>query len=82
MQKRNNAQKQNLFSVLLSLLCSRGNPKQIHASLQQRIDQCQTIDQLKTLLLSKEVVLDEAMMAAFDKRIEELEQSTGRPFSF
>lgn len=80
-QQKQKANRKTFLSLLLCLL-SRGKPKQVPVLLQERIDCCQTIEQLKTLLLSKEVVLDETMMAAFDNRIEELEQSTGQPFSF
>jgi hypothetical protein len=56
--------------------------KPVPVSLQERISECQTLEQLKALLLSKEVVLDEQLMAAFDKRISELEEQTGQSFIF
>ena len=64
---------------LLGLL-HRGQTQEPSAALLKRIAGCTTIEELKTLLLSKEVVLDEQLMAAFDKRISELEKQTGQPF--
>ena len=74
--------KQNwVFNIRHLLLCKQ-KPKQVPVSLQEALAACTTIEQLKNLLLSKEVVLDEQLMAAFDKRIAELEQQTGQPFLF
>ena len=82
MEKQNKAQKQSLFQLLLLLFDYRRKQKGIPTSLLERIAACQTLEQLKTLLLSKEVELDEQLMAAFDKRIAELEQQTGKSFLF
>ena len=82
MEKQNKAQKQSLFQLLLLLFDYRRKQKGIPTSLLERIAACQTLEQLKTLLLSKEVELDKQLMAAFDKRIAELEQQTGKHFLF
>jgi hypothetical protein len=50
------------------------------SALLRRIAACRTLQELKTLLLSKAVTIDEQLMAAFDQRIEALEQQTGQPF--
>jgi hypothetical protein len=82
MKKQTQTQRQSLFQLLLEAFDYRRKPKPDPASLQERIEGCQTLEQLKTLLLSKEVVLDEQLMAAFDKRIAELEEQTGKSFLF
>jgi hypothetical protein len=82
MEKQNKAQKQSLFQVLLEAFDYRRKPKPVPVSLQERISECLTLEQLKALLLSKEMVLDEQLMAAFDKRIAELEEQTGKSFLF
>ena len=43
--------------------------------LQRAINECATMPQLLELLFSTDYVKDEAMIAAFDKRIDELEGS-------
>jgi hypothetical protein len=59
------------------------NSKQAKStSLLERIEACQDLTELKALLLSREVVLDEQLLAAFDKRIAELEEQTGQSFIF
>jgi hypothetical protein len=82
MERQNKAQKQSLFQLLLDAFDYRRSLKPVPVSLQERISECQTLEQLKALLLSKEVVLDEQLMAAFDKRISELEEQTGQSFIF
>jgi hypothetical protein len=74
--------KKTLFHLLLSLFLPKEHQKPASVNLLERIEACTTIEQLKTLLLSKEVVLDEQLMAAFDKRIAELEEQTGKSFIF
>ena len=51
------------------------NKNAVPAELQQAINECATMPQLLELLFSIDYVKDEAMIATFDKRIDELEGS-------
>jgi hypothetical protein len=73
---------QSLFHQLLKLLLPKEKQQPATTALLEKIAGCRSIAELKTLLLSKEVVLDEQLMTAFDKRIAELEEQTGKPFLF
>jgi hypothetical protein len=74
--------KQNIFHHLSWLTQRRSKAKPSSSTLLDKIQTCATLEEVKTLLLSKEVVLDEQLMAAFDKRIAELEEQTGTSFIF
>jgi hypothetical protein len=52
------------------------SPKgQVPAELQQAINECSTLEQLMEFLFTTDFVKDEAILDAFDKRMEELEAS-------
>lgn len=48
---------------------------QVPPELQQAINDCITMEQLLTLLFTTDFIKDETIIGAFDKRIDELEQS-------
>lgn len=48
---------------------------QVPPELQQAINDCTTMEQLLTLLFTTDFIKDEAIIKAFDKRIDELEAS-------
>jgi hypothetical protein len=82
MEKQNKAQRQGIPQWLLRLMHRKQNTQIAASALLEKIEVCQSLEELKALLLSKEVVLDEELMAAFDRRISELEQQTGKSFLF
>jgi hypothetical protein len=80
MKKQTKPQGQGMPQWLQRLMHQKTKQQMTSSALLEKIEACTTIEQLKTLLLSKEVVLDEQLMAAFDKRIAELEEQTGKSF--
>jgi hypothetical protein len=46
---------------------------QVPPELQQAINDCSTIQQLLALLFSTDFIIDEAILDAFDKRMDELD---------
>jgi hypothetical protein len=50
--------------------------KKVPPELQTALKDCFTLQQLIDLLFSTDFILDEAMIGAFDQRIDELEQGT------
>jgi hypothetical protein len=82
MKKRTKVQGQGLPQWLQRLMLQKAKPQLAATALLDKIKTCTTLEELKALLLSKEVVLDEQLMAAFDKRIAELGEQTGQTFLY
>lgn len=61
--------------LIIQTSLSVHRPMDIAPSLQQAIDDCSSLEELYQLLLSLKTTKDEAIINAFDRRIDELEQS-------
>jgi hypothetical protein len=66
--------KKGILDVVLQWISTKEKPKEVPEELQKAIDRCRSIEELKFLLFSMKG-MNETVLAAFDKRIEELERA-------
>jgi hypothetical protein len=66
--------KKGILEVVLQWLSAKQKPKEVPEELQKAIDRCRSIEELKSLLFSMKG-MNETVLSAFDKRIDELERA-------
>jgi hypothetical protein len=66
--------KKGILDVVLQWISTKEKPKEVPEELQKAIDRCRSIEELKSLLFSMKG-MNETVLEAFDKRIDELENA-------
>ncbi|RYZ91404.1 MAG: hypothetical protein EOP04_00510 [Proteobacteria bacterium] len=66
--------KKGILEVVLQWISTKEKPQKVPEELQNAIDRCRSIEELKSLLFSMKG-MGESVLRAFDKRIDELERA-------